>query len=80
MRAAQVLHPAAQTHTSAVLSLSLSLATLMFGLVIRSHHDTIKSPHFRLISRFQPKTHLHSLRGVTQTDLLQKHSHFLTNS
>lgn len=45
-------------------------------IVIRSHHDTIKPPHFRLISRFQPKSHLHSLRGVTQTDSLQKNTLF----
>ncbi len=75
MRAAQVLHPAAQTHTSAVLSLFIS-CDINVWTVIRSHHDTIKPPHFRLISRFRPKTHLYSLRGVTQTDSLQKNTLF----
>lgn len=74
MRGVQGLHPAAKTNTSAVFPLFISCDT-----EIRGHHDTIEPPHFRLISRFRPKTHLHSLRAVKQTDSLQK-THFLTNS
>lgn len=54
---------------------SLSSLFISRDTEIRGHSDTIEPPHFRLISRFRPKTHLHSLRAVTQTDSLQK-THF----
>lgn len=71
MRGVQGLHPAAKTNTSAIFSFFISCDT-----EIRGHHDTIEPPHFRLISHFQPKTHLHSLRAVMQTGSLQKNTLF----